>query len=128
MELTRSANARVVYDPGLYERMKKMESEGADSVDMWLVRMHSTFERYQQSLPSENIIRYEDICASGGKALEVIVPSAADLEEPLENKNANPLYEREKVLRVGERLLESEGAYWNFYTRENVQEIMDKLS
>ena len=44
------------------------------------------------------------------------------------NKNLNPLYERDKVLRYGERLLESEGAYWNFYSRESVQEIMDGLA
>ena len=87
-----------------------------------------TFERYEEFLPREHIIRYEDICASSGKALEVIVPSAADLDVPLENKNANPSYDRERLLRVGERLLETEGAYWNFYTREDVQEIMDALS
>jgi hypothetical protein len=90
--------------------------------------MHSNFERYQQALPPENVIRYEDICESNGRALQVIVPAAANLDEPLENENKNPLYDREKMLRVGERLLESEGAYWNFYTREDVQGIMDKLS
>ena len=91
-------------------------------------KLQYTFERYEKFLPREHIIRYEDVCASGGRALEVIVPSAADLNVSLENKNANPLYDRERVLRVGERLLESEGAYWNFYTREDVQEIMDELS
>ena len=90
--------------------------------------MHSNFERYAQTLPPENIIRYEDICDSKGRALSVIVPAAAGLDEPLENKNTNPLYKkRDKVLRYGERLLQSEGAYWNFYTRESVEEIMNGL-
>ncbi len=121
-------SARITYDADLNERMEKKKSEGADVIDKWLLRMHSNFERYQQALPPENVIRYEDICETNGRALQVIVPAAAELDEPLENKNVNPLYDREKMLRVGERLLESEGAYWNFYTREDVQGIMDKLS
>jgi hypothetical protein len=89
--------------------------------------LHYTFERYQESLPGSHIIRYEDICSSRGKALEVIVPAAGGLDEPLENKNLNPLYPRDKVLRFGEKLLESEGAYWNFYSREDVEEIINGL-
>ena len=121
-------SARIEYDPDLNERREKAKSEGADIVDNWLLRMHSNFERYAQTLPPENIIRYEDICDSKGRALSVIVPAAAGLDEPLENKNTNPLYKkRDKVLRYGERLLQSEGAYWNFYTRESVEEIMNGL-
>jgi hypothetical protein len=121
-------SARLKYDPDLSERREKVKSEGADTIDSWLLRMHSNFERYAETLPPENIIRYEDICESGGRALSVIVPAAADLDEPLENKNTNPLYKRrKKVLRYGERLLQSEGAYWNFYTRESVEEIMNGL-
>lgn len=55
------------------------------------------------------------------------MPAAAGLDEPLENKNLNPLYKRDKVLRFGENLLQSEGAYWDFYTRESVEEIMHGL-
>jgi len=120
-------SARVAYDPDLNERMEKKKTEGADVIDKWLLRMHSSFERYAQALPPENVIRYEDICESNGRALSVIVPAAAGLDEPLENKNTNPLYKRDKVLRYGERLLQSEGAYWNFYTRESVEEIMNGL-
>ena len=120
-------SARVRYDADLGERMEKKKSEGADVIDKWLLRMHSSFERYTQALPPENVIRYEDICESNGRALQVIVPAAATLDEPLENKNTNPLYKRDKVLRYGERLLQSEGAYWNYYTRESVEEIMAGL-
>ena len=92
-----------------------------------LLRLHYTFEQYQQILPETHILRYEDICSTRGKALKVIVPSAEGLDEPLENKNLNPLYPRDKVFRLGERLLESEGAYWNFYSREDVEKIMNGL-
>ena len=120
-------SARIRYDADLNERMERKKSEGADVIDKWLLRMHSNFERYAAALPPENVIRYEDICESNGKALSVIVPAAAGLDEPLENKNKNPLYQRDKVLRYGERLLESDGAYWKFYTKESVEEIMNGL-
>lgn len=121
----KNPSAQMRYDAEYRRQVKEGQKAGSYRVGQ---RLSYKFERYEKFLPREHIIRYEDICASGGKALEVIVPSAADLDVPLENKNANPLYDRESVLRIGERLLESEGAYWNFYTQEDVQEIMDKLS
>jgi hypothetical protein len=121
----RSAKRR--YDPNFSRALGESKKEGADKIAQRLMRLHYTFERYQQELPESHILRYEDICSSRGKALEVIVPAASELEEPLENKNLNPLYPRDKTLRFGERLLESEGAYWNFYSREDVEEIMNGL-
>lgn len=121
-------SAKRRYDPELGGRMEANQREGADKIDQRLFRFHYAFERYQQALPESHIIRYEDICSSRGKALGVIVPAAGQLDEPLENKNLNPLYPRDKTLRFGERLLASEGAYWNFYTRESVEEIMNGLS
>ena len=124
----RSRSAKVTYDPQLGERLEENKKEGADKIDQRLMRLHYTFERYKESLPESHIIRYEDICSSRGRALEVIVPAAAELDEPLENKNMNPLYPRDKVLRFGEKLLESEGAYWSFYSREDVEEIINGLN
>jgi hypothetical protein len=123
----KSRAAKVRYDPRLGERLQENRKEGADKIGQRLLRLHYTFEQYQQILPETHIIRYEDICSTSGKALKVIVPSAEGLDEPLENKNLNPLYPRDKVFRLGERLLESEGAYWNFYSREDVEEIMNGL-
>jgi hypothetical protein len=123
----KSRSAKVTYDPQLGERLEENKKEGADKIGLRLLRFHHAFERYHQSLPESHIIRYEDICSSRGKALKVIVPSAEGLDEPIENKNLNPLYPRDKVFQFGERLLESEGAYWNFYSRQEVEEIMNGL-
>jgi hypothetical protein len=123
----RSRSAKVTYDPQLGERLEENKKEGADKIGQRLLRFHHAFEQYHQALPESHIIRYEDICSTRGKALKVIVPAAEGLDEPLENKNLNPLYPRDKVFRFGERLLESEGAYWNFYSREDVEEIMNGL-
>jgi hypothetical protein len=90
--------------------------------------LHYSLERYLEELPEGHVIRYEDIVESRGKALSVIVPAARDLDEPLENKNLNPLYDKERILEFGERLLASEGAYWRLYSRRDVQEIMDAVA
>jgi len=123
----KSPRAKVTYDPQLGERLEKSKNEGVDKIGQRLLRLHYSFERYQQFLPESHVVRYEDICSSRGKALEVIVPEAGRLDEPLENKNLNPLYPRDKVVHFGERLLKSEGAYWTFYTRESVREIIEGL-
>ena len=46
-------------------------------------------EIYRRELPEENIVRYEDIIESSGKALSAVVPAAEELDEPLESKNLN---------------------------------------
>ena len=99
--------------------------EARDSVERRIRRLNYFFRRYLEELPEGHVVRYEDIVASGGKALSVIVPAASELGEPLENKNLNPLYDREKVVEFGERLLASEGAYWRLYSRSDVEEIME---
>ena len=120
--------ALVRYDAGINLRMEDAREEGLDAEDKWIIKMHIIFERYQRELAIEHIIRYEDFVAFGGKALEAIVPAARELDEPLESQNLNPLYSRDKVLRYGERLLQSDGAYWNFYSRESVEEILNSLA
>jgi hypothetical protein len=85
------------------------------------------FERYLRELPADNILRYEDIVSSNGTALRVLVPAARGLNEPLENMNTNPYYDREYMLEVGERLLKSEGSYWRLYGRDEVEELLGQV-
>jgi hypothetical protein len=120
--------AKRMYDPELSRLLDENKEKGADATDQRLLRLHYGFERYLGELPEGHVIRYEDIVESGGKALSVIVPAARDLDEPLENKNLNPLYNREKVVEFGERLLASEGAYWKLYSRSDVEEIMEAVA
>lgn len=111
------------YDDGFKSYSEK--GKQGDKIDRWLRRSHYFFDRYRRELPPDHIIRYEDIVSSGGKALQVIVPAARELDEPLRSKNLNPLYDRDKIIPYGERLLESEGAYWDFYSRESVEEMLN---
>jgi hypothetical protein len=123
----KGTTAKRMYDPELSRQLDQNKEVGADRTDQRLLRLHYGFERYLEELPEGHVIRYEDIVESRGKALSVIVPAAEGLDEPLENKNLNPLYDRAKVLEFGERLLASDGAYWRLYSRESVKEIMNGL-
>lgn len=111
------------YDPALASRLEAED----DPLSRHLTVLDHYFDRYAEYLPPENVVRYEDMVASGGGALGVIVPSARTLDEPLLSRNLNPLYDRDDMLRIGERLLASEGAYWRFYSRESVEDLLADL-
>lgn len=111
------------YDEGLGLALDSIE----DRIDRQLYLLSWFFERFERELPGEHVIRYEEIMTSGGKALSAITPAALDLNEPLESRNLNPVYDRDNMLRVGERLLESEGAYWRFYSRESVEGLLNRV-
>lgn len=114
-----------MYDEDLKQ---EVESMTGDTIDARLYTLSWACERYKQYLPQDHIVRYEDIVASHGKALSAIVPAASGLDQPLENRNLNELYDRHEMLRVGEKLLESEGAYWHFYTKESVEDLLKGIS
>lgn len=112
------------YDENLGQALATM----SDHLEWSLYLLDWRFDLFARELPKENIIRYEDVISSGGKALSTITPKAQKLNEPLKSRNLNELYDRDEMLRLGEQLLASEGAYWNFYTRESVEEILNGIS
>ena len=85
---------------------------------------HGQFRRY---LPEQSIIRYESVIESGGRVLSIVRPEANDLHQPLESRNKNQLYDYQGMLRIGERLLNSEGAYWESYTKESVERLLASM-
>jgi hypothetical protein len=85
---------------------------------------HGQFHRY---LPEHAIIRYESIVESAGKALSVVRTEAKELDVSLENRNKNTLYDYQMMIRTGERLLKHAGPFWESYTKESVERLMNEL-
>lgn len=83
------------------------------------------FSRYDSLLPREHVIRYEDMVASGGRALAIIDPDAATLAEPLESRNTSKLYDAGLVHRLADSLLADESIYGSFYTRADIERLRD---
>ena len=111
------------YDENLREELAAIPDRRARQLrllDWW-------FGRFAQALESDHVIRYEEIIASGGSALGAIVPEAYDLYEPLDSRNLNALYNRDRTLALGERLLGSEGTYWSFYSRREVENLLARM-
>lgn len=82
------------------------------------------FEKYRRVLPNHAVLRYEDIVASRGKCLAIITPNAARLDELLENQNKNKTYDFALMQTLGEKLLNADGACWEYYTKESVEALL----
>jgi hypothetical protein len=82
------------------------------------------YEQYARYLSPRQMIRYEEMIETRGRALAPISPPAAELSEPLQSRNNNKLYDPELKQRHAEALLRSDGYYWKFYSREDVQRLL----
>lgn len=94
-----------------------------DRLTRQLIILRWCYSRYATLLPRGHVIRYEEMVASGGRALKVIDPAADLLSEPLDNRNVNTLYDSELVRGLAARLLDEESIYGEFYSRAEVESL-----
>jgi hypothetical protein len=119
---------RVPVAEGLDRELKSELAAIDDVLDRQIYILAWFHKRIRCSLPEEAIIRYEAIVETGGRALAIALPAAAALDEPLQSQNTSGLYDRERMLRIGERLLKSEGAHWESYSKESVEHLLEELT
>lgn len=108
---------------GLDAELRRALACLADKTERQLHLLSWFFEQYQRFIPASRILRYEELVGSGGASLQAITPSAQALREPLESRNVNPLYNQQLLQSLGERILATKGAYWQFYTKESVERL-----
>jgi hypothetical protein len=106
---------------GLDTDLRQALARMSDKTDRQLHLLSWFYEQYQRYIPSNRILRYEDLIRSGGASLRAMTPSAQALCESLESRNSNPLYDQRLLQSIGHKLLTTEGAYWQFYTKESVE-------
>ena len=82
------------------------------------------YEQFYKHIDKENIIFYEDVIRSGGGAISCITPSALNLKEELSSKNSNALYDVSLKDKLANYLLNYDGCYWQYYSRNDVSELM----
>lgn len=112
---------------GLNAELAHALSQIKDRLDRQLYLLSWFYEQYVTHLPSDAIMRYEETVASQGKSLKKIVHEAENLNEPLQSKNKNPLYDSEIMKDLAKRLLTtSSGAYWHFYSKESVETLLNQ--
>ena len=98
-----------------------------DKDDRQLFLLSWFYRQYHRHVHAENVIRYEDVIKSRGTALSVITPKAESLDEPLENRNKRNVYDYETMKGIGKKLLDSDGDYWQFYSKANVEKVLGEL-
>ena len=113
--------AAEAFDPAL---ARALQNE-PDRVSRQLAILRWYFGRYRALLPREHVIRYEELVASGGRALAVIDQEAAQLDEALESRNTSTLYDRTQVTDLADRLLADRAIYEGFYTPAEITDLRD---
>ncbi|MEM8947847.1 MAG: hypothetical protein AAGA21_03420 [Pseudomonadota bacterium] len=111
-------------DGDLMKRLKAITDRLERQVD--LLEWH--FEQYRPALRNAKVIRYEDMVETGGRALKVVSTSAGDLNEDLKSHNTNPLYDRELIWELKEKLIARRGAFWDFYAPKQVDELFESMA
>lgn len=100
----------------------------ADRIERQVDLLEWHFDQYRPALQHANVVRYEDIVETGGRALAVITVSARKLDEDLESHNTNPLYDRDLIWELKEKLIARRGAIWDFYAPKQVECLFESLA
>ncbi len=84
------------------------------------------FSTYRNLLPKEFVIPYELLVSSGGRALAVIDPAAALLNEPLESRNLSTLYNATLVNYLADLLISDPSIYRGYYQVDDIKDLCQK--
>lgn len=84
------------------------------------------FSQYTD-FPEDHIIKYEDIIATKGGALSTIVDQDV-FDSTLKGRNTSPLYDPEFLVEASEALINSKGAYWSYYQKEEVIALLKEMT
>ncbi|MFZ1343726.1 sulfotransferase domain-containing protein [Thiothrix eikelboomii] len=95
-----------------------------DVYDRQVLLLDWFFQQYLTYLPAKQILFYEATINTAGRSLAVINPLANQLTETLYSKNNNSLYNAAlKQTLLAKLLSKTEGAFWHFYTEEQLISI-----
>lgn len=109
------------------ELSSKLAKE-SDAIERQIQIVEWSYLRYRQLLQPEAVLKYEDLVATRARALGRFFPSAASLDEDLVSKNLNKHYDRALMADLGQRLLKREGPLWNFYSKHDVESLLNKIT
>ena len=95
----------------------------SDVLDRQLILLDFFFRRYADCYTVQ-VVRYEDVIASSGRAVAVINPKARLWNEPLVSRNQREVHNRDLAQRIADQLLDSDNACWTVYSREDVLRML----
>lgn len=117
------------YAPAAERFDKKLEQQlrGVDDkFERQIYLLTWYYNQIYQNLSSSNVVFYEDIISSSGRALSKLIPAASALDETLRSKNKNSLYDDDLRPLLAEKLLNlKSGGYLHYYSKDNVKEMQE---
>jgi len=96
----------------------------SDAIERQIQILEWSHDRYRQFLPEQAVIKYENLIATRARELARFFPGAATLDEELVSKNLNKYYDRTVMADLGQRLLRRDGSIWNFYSKDDVENLL----
>jgi hypothetical protein len=96
-----------------------------DTIERQIHLLGWFFHQYRAFLHENAILRYEDIISSGGRVLKLISPQACTLDLAFPGRETAPVCDTEPLRKIGRRLLETNGPYWSFYSRQSVEQLLE---
>ena len=111
------------FDPGL----RRMLDREPDVLRRQLVVLDWFFERFHAHLDSENVLRYEDVIASGGLALFRRLGHARPRRVALTNRNDSALYDGAVVDALLSALLDAGGHWTRFYRPADCERVAERI-
>lgn len=110
-------------DPVLASRL----SQAGSVTDRQIIILDYYFTQYIR-LPSENVIKYEELISSQGQKLSKLTGSSVKYKSLLASKNVSSIYDIEKLKRLAEVLIHSDGSFWKFYEKEQIHTLLIQYS
>lgn len=111
-------------DAGLRHRLDAL----GEVVDRQLLLLEWFFARFAEHLPARQVVRYEDIVATGGSALIGMLGLVAARPATLASRNANPLYDAPRLRHALRALCNASGSWERWYPPSRVREAADKIT
>jgi hypothetical protein len=105
-----------------FDLAKRLEAE-PNVVERQLVLLDFFYSCFAHYLPGD-VIRYEDVVASNGRALSSLHSDALRLDVPLQSRNRHFMPLDGTAQTLAARLISHDNACWRFYARAEVEALL----
>ena len=118
-------NGRLPPGEKLDRDLRRELAGNPDRIDRQLLLLSWFFNRYDKYLPKDKIYRYEQLVDSPVEVTQSILGRYPDTRhQTLRARNILTDYSGVDIKKLAERLLESDGAYWKFYSKDDIRELI----
>jgi len=113
------------FDSKLKNKLKSTK----DNLDRQIIILNWFFSNFHKHIPTHNLIKYEDIISSNGNILSKISYNGKIKKdkEVLTNMNTNKLYKAVNIKKIYDKLINSEGLFWKYYSKADIDELYQKM-